>query len=489
MSSLQQRSRLNRTRQMGFPQPEHSDNSVELSRLTVAKTAKPHEDMPMEPNCESNSEFSVSEIKDSSESSDDNHEETLNEICRVEDELNIGGSHVLEGRDYALVSQPTVDDYYREKTCSTSGTSFLHQQFLGSALVNTTSNVDVAAGLSSTEIHGAPGITHEVALHSVLSPEVLGDGHPHFLSRVTEAIDGHSSGSGTISPDSGSLFLDSDEVQADVSPSEGLPPGLELLWSSREQSQQTDGVVQVDIVAVSSDLASDISSDTSSWESRRRGRRMFWDVISRHGSRGQGDLFTSIFATEDSSYLESHDRWPFDSNDDMPDWVEERHFRSRFHRSQRRRRPRSEIWDRLRFGLEASSSRCTSCPSGLYPDGMCSCDSILSSEESSSRTSISRIVLLAEALFEVLDELHRQPIFPLLSPVSLPAPGPVVDSFPLKSHQKKSSAENEENDEQCYICLVLPCKHEYHMHCVDRWLKEIHGICRLCRGDVCKGST
>ncbi|GAB4832740.1 hypothetical protein Ancab_006757 [Ancistrocladus abbreviatus] len=49
---------------------------------------------------------------------------------------------------------------------------------------------------------------------------------------------------------------------------------------------------------------------------------------------------------------------------------------------------------------------------------------------------------------------------------------------------------------RCYICLaeyeegdkirILPCHHEYHMSCVDKWLKEIHGVCPLCRGSVCE---
>lgn len=44
--------------------------------------------------------------------------------------------------------------------------------------------------------------------------------------------------------------------------------------------------------------------------------------------------------------------------------------------------------------------------------------------------------------------------------------------------------------DRCYICLaeyeegdkirVLPCHHEYHMSCVDKWLKEIHGYCHSC---------
>jgi E3 ubiquitin-protein ligase RLIM len=104
--------------------------------------------------------------------------------------------------------------------------------------------------------------------------------------------------------------------------------------------------------------------------------------------------------------------------------------------------------------------------------------------------------LLAETLFEVLDEITRQPVSLSLSTVSLPAPESVVDSFPLKNQKKKDSAAGKDDIAKCYICLseyeegdkirVLPCHHEYHMTCVDKWLKEIHGVCPLCRGDVCQ---
>ena len=60
-----------------------------------------------------------------------------------------------------------------------------------------------------------------------------------------------------------------------------------------------------------------------------------------------------------------------------------------------------QIWERLHGGLDERRGRTTFCASGLHPDGTCSCETVLISEESSSRTSISRIVMLAEALFEV----------------------------------------------------------------------------------------
>ncbi|KAG8068956.1 hypothetical protein GUJ93_ZPchr0005g14985 [Zizania palustris] len=126
-----------------------------------------------------------------------------------------------------------------------------------------------------------------------------------------------------------------------------------------------------------------------------------------------------------------------------------------------------------------------------------------SDEETNTRASISRIVMLAEALFEVLDEIHQQsaalssrPSFPSIG--SVPAPKEVVERLPVKVYRRSLKHQTEEVA-QCYICLVeysegdcvriLPCNHEFHLTCVDKWLKEIHRVCPLCRGDVCRSNA
>ncbi|GAB4828187.1 hypothetical protein Ancab_035104 [Ancistrocladus abbreviatus] len=78
--------------------------------------------------------------------------------------------------------------------------------------------------------------------------------------------------------------------------------------------------------------------------------------------------------------------------------------------------------------------------------------------------------------------------------VSHPAAESVVNSLPLRSYKRPDAIESADDVDQCYICLaeyeegdrirILPCHHEYHMSCVDKWLKEIHGVCPLCRGNV-----
>ncbi|XP_023923906.2 probable E3 ubiquitin-protein ligase RHG1A isoform X2 [Quercus suber] len=178
------------------------------------------------------------------------------------------------------------------------------------------------------------------------------------------------------------------------------------------------------------------------------------------------------------------------------------------HRSnflERRRRIRSQ---RLGSRFENLSGHERSCIlSGQHRTGRCTChisnrDANLN-DDSSARASISRIVMLAEALFEVLDEIHQQSVVlssrPSVSSIgSVPAPNEVVESLPLKFYTKLQKHQNEEAA-QCYICLVeyeegdslriLPCHHEFHRTCVDKWLKEIHRVCPLCRGDICRSDS
>ncbi|XP_030949704.1 serine/threonine-protein phosphatase 7 long form homolog [Quercus lobata] len=150
--------------------------------------------------------------------------------------------------------------------------------------------------------------------------------------------------------------------------------------------------------------------------------------------------------------------------------------------------------ERVHSDLDDEDRHMSFCASGLHPNGRCTCGTFFSAEEPSIHASIFQILMLADALFEVLDEIHHHPVSDSPSVLSLPAPVDVVDSFPLKNHKK---AEATENGAQCYICLaeyeegetirVLPCCHEYHMPCIDKWLKEIHGVCPICKGDVCEG--
>ncbi|KAD6453702.1 hypothetical protein E3N88_08408 [Mikania micrantha] len=157
---------------------------------------------------------------------------------------------------------------------------------------------------------------------------------------------------------------------------------------------------------------------------------------------------------------------------------------------ERRRRIRSQVHALQRMGsrFENLSGHDRSCIlSGQYRMGHCTCR-VNNQNPNSARGSISRIVLLAEALSEVLDEIHQQSVLSssqhtLTSLGSVPAPTEVVESLPVKVYRKLPKHLNEE-DAQCYICLVeyedgdevrvLRCHHEFHRLCIDKWLKEIH---------------
>ncbi|KAL9327273.1 hypothetical protein ACSQ67_007918 [Phaseolus vulgaris] len=141
------------------------------------------------------------------------------------------------------------------------------------------------------------------------------------------------------------------------------------------------------------------------------------------------------------------------------------------HRSnflERRRRMRSQVRALQRLGsrFENLSGHDRSCIlSGQHRDGHCTCrinnPNTNSNDDTGARASISRIVMLAEALFEVLDEIHQQSVVlssrPSVSSTgSVPAPNDVVDSLPVKLYQK------------------------LHKHQEDG-----AQVCPLCRGDIC----
>ncbi|KAJ1412439.1 putative E3 ubiquitin-protein ligase, partial [Sesbania bispinosa] len=122
------------------------------------------------------------------------------------------------------------------------------------------------------------------------------------------------------------------------------------------------------------------------------------------------------------------------------------------HRSnflERRRRIRSQVRALQRLGsrFENLSGHDRSCIlSGQHRNGRCTCRirnrDTNSNDDTNARASISRIVMLAEALFEVLDEIHQQSVVlsshPSVSSIgSVPAPNDVVESLPVKLYEKK----------------------------------------------------
>ncbi|KAL5550035.1 hypothetical protein UlMin_000211 [Ulmus minor] len=241
-------------------------------------------------------------------------------------------------------------------------------------------------------------------------------------------------------------------------------------------------------------------SGTQAWESTRT-LASEGSVVASPNASGfpSSTLSSSFFGVQDYEVETSRSR-------------EARYHDLLEHRSnflERRRRIRSQVRALQRLGsrFENISGHERSCiSSGHYRTGRCTChasnqDSHLN-DGTSARASISRIVMLAEALFEVLDEIHQQSVVlssrPSVSSIgSVPAPNEVVESLPVKLYTKLQKHQNEEAA-QCYICLVeyeegdrlrvLPCHHEFHKTCIDKWLKETHRVCPLCRGDICRSS-
>ncbi|KAJ8753241.1 hypothetical protein K2173_017854 [Erythroxylum novogranatense] len=416
------------------------------------------------------------------------------------------GEYLSESRElvppYQVSQDYSHDESCRNRNRTEASTSFKEQSSSNPVSVNVSSNNNVVNGNENSENKVVPQICPEIVHPNGLSSQVVGGSYDDAVPNENHMGEV----AAFLNPDSDivphsfdvSVGLHSleNETVHEVSPS-----GLGYMVSSEDLEGADGSVLQVDVLSISSNIFSSGNGDASSREATRNSRRLFWDAFAGRSSRRFADSSTIVFSTDNVNDTVSRDRWLLDFSSDLYDdgmGSDSRYLGSRIHNfHERRQRSRSEVWERLRSALDDGGHRMTSCPTGLHPDGTCSCESFLTTEESSTRASISRIVMVAEALFEVLDEIHRQPVPLSLSMMSLPAPESLVDSFPLKSHKKADKAVGGDDTDQCYICLadydegeeirVLPCHHEYHMSCVDKWLKEIHGVCPLCRGDVRQG--
>ncbi|KAG0296638.1 hypothetical protein BGZ96_008937 [Linnemannia gamsii] len=73
------------------------------------------------------------------------------------------------------------------------------------------------------------------------------------------------------------------------------------------------------------------------------------------------------------------------------------------------------------------------------------------------------------------------------------APAEVVSNLPIKVFFGSKLKENDPTE--CVICLeefedeaelrVLPCRHEYHVVCIDSWLTKRKKFCPICKRDIC----
>ena len=104
--------------------------------------------------------------------------------------------------------------------------------------------------------------------------------------------------------------------------------------------------------------------------------------------------------------------------------------------------------------------------------------------------SAERMVLLMEALVDFLEAVDGNLQHRSVEP-DRRSPHAVLGSLPCRI------SEGGESDKECNICLsqfqggdnvrILPCRHEFHAGCIDKWLLEGHvrRTCPCCRFDIC----
>ncbi|KAL6911964.1 hypothetical protein ACP4OV_000769 [Aristida adscensionis] len=335
---------------------------------------------------------------------------------------------------------------------------------------NTVCATEVGGSISEPDCH--PSLMTSERIMADLEGEIAPQGASSTIVMSSEGSDISQSSLTSVSPNSSTT-----SVIGESTP-DSIPTRADVPIFSGPHGQSSGSILYDDMINIFSNDGPGRSRDSSSSETRRNHRRVMWDAFSRRGYRGYPD--------SDTDDLGFYSTWLDLGDDIFGEFEEARYFHRRRHGSIRvSQYSRSRIREHRRAVFDSGNEQSTSsCPLGIHQIGRCTCDSFLIAEESNARASISRIVMLTEALFEVLDEIHRQPASLSLSMVSVQAPESVVNSLPCKSYKKLETPQSSDDMEQCHICLTeyedgdqirtLPCKHEFHLQCVDKWLKEVH---------------
>lgn len=321
-------------------------NSVEHSNSVINEVQNITEETPLSTDT---GRFSYSNTETSALS-----ESTIvaSEDTSVEDSsINVGTSNrgkcLSESKELVPPHQVSADHSHDESyrdSCTAASTSFKEQQSSDPVAVNVSTNKDSD---NNSVDRGVPYICPEVRPSSS-SLQDLGDSSSDGVSvenRIGEVTAVHNSDSVSVPHDSN--VSATSRSLGDESFQEAIPSGLGFLVSNGEQGWGDGGVLQVDVVTISSNIISRSNADESNREVRRNSRRLFWDAFSRRSSRRHSDSPTILFSTDDSENLGSHDRWLLDLSGDLFDdgvGGDRGYLGSRIHSlNERRRNSRSEV--------------------------------------------------------------------------------------------------------------------------------------------------
>jgi hypothetical protein len=289
-------------------------------------------------------------------------------------------------------------------------------------VTNTASTNEIGGSIPASDFH------HSFITSERIVPD-LGERALQGISSTTvmlsEISDSSQSSLTSMFPNTSTASSVTEESTTD-----SVPTRADITIFSAPHGQGGGSILHDDMMSIFSNDGLRRYGDSSTSETRGH-RRVLWDALSRRGSRGDPD--------SDTDDLGFYSTW-LDLGDDLFGELEE----SRYSRRRRHGPIRVSQYSRsrvivmltvssvfsvtffsihLRFSSHmfltwyysslqirehrravfdsGNEQSIASCPLGIHQIGRCTCDSFLIAEESSARASISRIVMLTEALFEV----------------------------------------------------------------------------------------